>query len=131
MLDMGFIADMKFIMAKMPAKQFLGHYAQRLNCVEINYTFRRLPAATTPAADRASLRYVWLAALVIHGPAWTMPNAVNAKPPTRPRSRRSWGAPSSNACPASSCALRLCSSATTIIDAWSTCVAVVLKWTTM
>jgi uncharacterized protein YecE (DUF72 family) len=36
-----------FYPAKLPAKQFLGHYAQRLNCVEINYTFRRLPAATT------------------------------------------------------------------------------------
>jgi len=36
-----------FYPAKMPAKQFLGHYAQRLNCVEINYTFRRLPSAST------------------------------------------------------------------------------------
>ncbi len=32
---------------KLPAKQFLRHYAQRLNCVEINYTFRRLPSAST------------------------------------------------------------------------------------
>jgi uncharacterized protein YecE (DUF72 family) len=32
---------------KLPAKQFLKHYAQRLNCVEINYTFRRLPSAST------------------------------------------------------------------------------------
>ena len=38
-----------FYPAKMPAKQFLNHYAQRLNCVEINYTFRRLPAAATLA----------------------------------------------------------------------------------
>src|SRR5215471_6502332 len=37
----------QFYPAKMPAKDFLGHYAQRLNCVEINYTFRRLPAAAT------------------------------------------------------------------------------------
>ena len=36
-----------FYPAKLPAKQFLNHYAQRLNCVEINYTFRRLPSATT------------------------------------------------------------------------------------
>src|ERR1043166_8461476 len=36
-----------FYPAKLPSKQFLNHYAQRLNCVEINYTFRRLPAATT------------------------------------------------------------------------------------
>jgi uncharacterized protein YecE (DUF72 family) len=39
-----------FYPAKLPANQFLKHYAERLNCVEINYTFRRLPAATTLAA---------------------------------------------------------------------------------
>ena len=36
-----------FYPAKPPAKQFLKHYAARLNCVEINYTFRRLPSAST------------------------------------------------------------------------------------
>jgi uncharacterized protein YecE (DUF72 family) len=36
-----------FYPAKLPSKDFLKHYATRLNCVEINYTFRRLPAATT------------------------------------------------------------------------------------
>ena len=36
-----------FYPAKLPAKQFLNYYAGRLNCVEINYTFRRLPAAAT------------------------------------------------------------------------------------
>ena len=36
-----------FYPAKLPAKQFLHHYAQRLNCVEINYTFRRLPSPST------------------------------------------------------------------------------------
>src|SRR5436190_5142521 len=36
-----------FYPAKTPANQFLKHYAQRLNCVEINYTFRRLPSAAT------------------------------------------------------------------------------------
>jgi len=36
-----------FYPAKLPANQFLKHYAERLNCVEINYTFRRLPAAST------------------------------------------------------------------------------------
>jgi uncharacterized protein YecE (DUF72 family) len=39
-----------FYPAKLPANRFLKHYAERLNCVEINYTFRRLPAATTLAA---------------------------------------------------------------------------------
>jgi uncharacterized protein YecE (DUF72 family) len=36
-----------FYPAKLPAKDFLKHYAGRLNCVEINYTFRRLPSAST------------------------------------------------------------------------------------
>lgn len=36
-----------FYPAKLPAKQFLPHYSSRLNAVEINYTFRRLPSATT------------------------------------------------------------------------------------
>ena len=36
-----------FYPAKLPANQFLKLYAERLNCVEINYTFRRLPSAST------------------------------------------------------------------------------------
>jgi len=36
-----------FYPARLPANQFLKHYATRLNCVEINYTFRRLPAEST------------------------------------------------------------------------------------
>jgi uncharacterized protein YecE (DUF72 family) len=32
---------------KLPAKKFLNYYATRLNAVEINYTFRRLPSAST------------------------------------------------------------------------------------
>ena len=36
-----------FYPAKTPANQFLKYYAQRLNSVEINYTFRRLPSAST------------------------------------------------------------------------------------
>jgi len=36
-----------FYPAKLPSKGFLKHYAERLNCVEINYTFRRLPSAST------------------------------------------------------------------------------------
>jgi uncharacterized protein YecE (DUF72 family) len=39
-----------FYPARLPARQFLRHYSGRLNCVEINYTFRRLPAAATLAA---------------------------------------------------------------------------------
>ena len=37
----------EFYPAKLPANQFLKHYAERLNCVKINYTFRRLPSAST------------------------------------------------------------------------------------
>ena len=36
-----------FYPAKLQSRLFLQHYATRLNCVEINYTFRRLPSATT------------------------------------------------------------------------------------
>jgi len=36
-----------FYPQKLPSKSFLGHYAKRLNAVEINYTFRQLPKATT------------------------------------------------------------------------------------
>jgi uncharacterized protein YecE (DUF72 family) len=36
-----------FYPAKLASKDFLKHYASRLNCVEINYTFRRLPSAST------------------------------------------------------------------------------------
>jgi uncharacterized protein YecE (DUF72 family) len=37
----------EFYPAKLPSKQFLEHYARRLNAVEINYTFRRLASAAT------------------------------------------------------------------------------------
>ncbi|HZT32386.1 MAG TPA: DUF72 domain-containing protein [Bryobacteraceae bacterium] len=40
----------QFYPADVPAKKFLSYYAQRLNCVEINYTFRRMPAAATLAS---------------------------------------------------------------------------------
>jgi len=36
-----------FYPPKLPAKDSLKHYATRLNAVEINYTFRQLPKATT------------------------------------------------------------------------------------
>ena len=36
-----------FYPAKMGQKDFLKHYASRLNAVEINYTFRQLPSAST------------------------------------------------------------------------------------
>jgi uncharacterized protein YecE (DUF72 family) len=36
-----------FYPEKLPSKQFLNYYATRLNAVEINYTFHRLPSAST------------------------------------------------------------------------------------
>lgn len=36
-----------FYPKNVPAKDFLKHYATRLNSVEINYTFRQLPSAST------------------------------------------------------------------------------------
>ena len=36
-----------FYPAKLKSDGFLAHYASRLNCVEINYTFRRLPSGST------------------------------------------------------------------------------------
>lgn len=32
---------------KLPSKKFLSYYSGRLNAVEVNYTFRRLPSAST------------------------------------------------------------------------------------
>ncbi len=34
----------EFYPAKLPANKFLAHYSSRLNAVEVNYTFRRLPS---------------------------------------------------------------------------------------
>jgi len=37
----------RFYPSDLPAKKFLEYYSRQLNSVEINYTFRRLPAAST------------------------------------------------------------------------------------
>lgn len=36
-----------FYPQNLPSKKFLSYYSQRLNAVEVNYTFRRLPSAST------------------------------------------------------------------------------------
>ena len=36
-----------FYPEKLPSKKFLSYYATRLNAVEVNYTFRRLPSTST------------------------------------------------------------------------------------
>jgi uncharacterized protein YecE (DUF72 family) len=36
-----------FYPADLPSSRFLDHYATRLNCVEVNYTFRHLPSEKT------------------------------------------------------------------------------------
>jgi uncharacterized protein YecE (DUF72 family) len=40
----------EFYPEKLPQAKFLEHYAGRLNSVEINYTFRRMPSASTLAS---------------------------------------------------------------------------------
>ena len=37
----------EFYPEKLPSKKFLSYYATRLNAVEVNYTFRQLPSAST------------------------------------------------------------------------------------
>lgn len=39
-----------FYPEKLPAAKLLEHYAGRLNCVGINYTFRRMPSASALAS---------------------------------------------------------------------------------
>src|SRR5690349_7723706 len=36
-----------FYPEKLPSKKFLSYYSERLNAVEVNYTFRRLPSVST------------------------------------------------------------------------------------
>ena len=51
----------RFYPEKLPASKFLEYYASRLNSVEVNYTFRRLPSAATlekwVAATPSSFRF--------------------------------------------------------------------------
>src|ERR1700681_3572828 len=37
----------EFYPDKLPSKKFLSYYSSRLNAVEVNYTFRRLPSVST------------------------------------------------------------------------------------
>jgi uncharacterized protein YecE (DUF72 family) len=55
-----------FYPAKLPAKEFLAFYSGRLNCVEINYTFRRLPAAATLEAWVGATRPGFVFAVKAH-----------------------------------------------------------------
>lgn len=55
-----------FYPAELPAKKFLEHYSQRLNCVEINYTFHRMPSGTTLASWVESTRPGFLFAVKAH-----------------------------------------------------------------
>jgi uncharacterized protein YecE (DUF72 family) len=55
-----------FYPAKLPSKQFLQHYASRLNAVEINYTFRRLAQASTLAGWVAQTPPGFLFAIKAH-----------------------------------------------------------------
>lgn len=55
-----------FYPADVPAKKFLSHYAGRLNAVEINYTFRRLPSAGTLESWVEATRPGFIFALKAH-----------------------------------------------------------------
>jgi uncharacterized protein YecE (DUF72 family) len=55
-----------FYPADAPSIKFLSHYAERLNAVEINYTFRRLPSAATLESWVAATRSGFIFALKAH-----------------------------------------------------------------
>ena len=55
-----------FYPKNVPQKKFLEHYAARLNAVEINYTFRRLPSPSTLENWAASTPAGFLFALKAH-----------------------------------------------------------------
>jgi len=55
-----------FYPEKLPAAKFLEHYATRLNSVEINYTFRRLPNAKTLESWAAATPAGFVFALKAH-----------------------------------------------------------------
>jgi uncharacterized protein YecE (DUF72 family) len=55
-----------FYPADVPSKKFLSHYAERLNAVEINYTFRRLPSAATLESWVAATRAGFIFGLKAH-----------------------------------------------------------------
>jgi uncharacterized protein YecE (DUF72 family) len=56
----------RFYPEKLPAKKFLEYYSSRLNAVEINYTYRRLPAVTTLSGWVAATRPDFLFAPKAH-----------------------------------------------------------------
>jgi uncharacterized protein YecE (DUF72 family) len=55
-----------FYPADLPAARFLAHYAGRLNCVEINYTFRHMPSEKTVASWIAATPPGFLFAVKAH-----------------------------------------------------------------
>ncbi|MFB3817467.1 MAG: DUF72 domain-containing protein [Candidatus Methylomirabilales bacterium] len=72
----------RFYPAKLPQAKFLQHYATRLNCVEINYTFRRMPAATTLANWIAATPPGFRFALKAHERITHLRRLQNAAEPT-------------------------------------------------
>jgi uncharacterized protein YecE (DUF72 family) len=71
-----------FYPADLPQKRFLEHYATRLNAVEINYTFRRMPAAATLANWVAATPGRFLFALKAHERITHLRRLQNAAEPT-------------------------------------------------
>lgn len=72
-----------FYPEKLPQKRFLEHYATRLNAVEINYTFRRMPNAATLAAWAEATGPGFRFALKAHQQITHFRKLKDAEEPTR------------------------------------------------
>ncbi len=73
----------RFYPAEVPQKKFLEYYASRLNCVEINYTFRRMPGAATLDNWVRATPPGFLFALKAHQRITHFQQLKNAAEPTR------------------------------------------------
>jgi len=72
----------RFYPEDLPQKKFLQYYASRLNSVEINYTFRRMPAAATLAGWVEATPHGFLFCLKAHQRITHMARLKNAAGPT-------------------------------------------------
>jgi uncharacterized protein YecE (DUF72 family) len=73
----------RFYPEKLPQKKFLEHYARRLNAVEINYTFRRTPSASTLASWAETTPAGFVFCLKAHQRITHFCELKNAAEPTR------------------------------------------------
>jgi len=73
----------RFYPEDVPQKRFLEHYATRLNAVEINYTFRRMPAAATLAGWAGATPAGFVFAMKAHQQITHFRKLKDAGEPTR------------------------------------------------